>query len=90
MDMSDTQKAVMLTYTAAAISQLNTSIELNCAWQASVGLNFNVAFPDGNAFFKIRKVQGELQCRDDWGAFGGGFGQNVWGVLVGRKSRYET
>lgn len=47
LDMSDTQKAIMLTYTAAAVRQLNQSIELNCAWQASVGLNFNVAFPDG-------------------------------------------
>lgn len=47
MDLTDSQKAVLLTYSAAAIRGLNSSVELNCAWQASVGLNFNVAFPDG-------------------------------------------
>jgi hypothetical protein len=47
LDMTDAQKAVFLSYTAYALAGLNASIELNCAWQASVGLNFNIAFPDG-------------------------------------------
>ena len=46
LDMTDAQKAVLLSYTSYALSGLNSSIELNCAWQASVGINFNIAFPD--------------------------------------------
>jgi len=46
LDMTDAQKAVFLSYTSYALAGLNASIELNCAWQASVGLNFNIAFPD--------------------------------------------
>lgn len=47
LDMTDAQKAVFLSYTSYALAGLNASIELNCAWQASVGMNFNIAFPDG-------------------------------------------
>lgn len=63
LDMTDAQKAVFLSYTSYALAGLNASIELNCAWQASVGLNFNIAFPDGYAVYHVLlvpKLQGPM------------------------------
>ncbi|EWM22223.1 hypothetical protein Naga_100312g6 [Nannochloropsis gaditana] len=63
LDMTDAQKAVFLSYTSYALAGLNASIEFNCAWQASVGLNFNIAFPDGYAVYHVLfvpKLQGPM------------------------------